>query len=128
MTDLHLSWEEAEMLISKFWMELLTVVNKYTLKNECSSKEAQFLTSKSRMLTIHTTFLHHLENLKTPPIDGPVVAGYDWIVTPASICGGHFLKEFYSKFDSILTDSLSFVKVCTLIFQWKSVLIWLKNW
>ena len=104
-------------------MELLTVVNKYTLKNECSSKEAQFLISKSRMLTIHTTFLHHLENLKTPPIDGPVVAGYDWIVTPASICGGHFLKEFYSKFDSILTDSLSFVKVCTLIFQWKSVLI-----
>ena len=37
-------------------------------------------------------------------------SGYDWILTPVSIFAGHFLKEFYSKFDSILTDSLSLVK------------------
>ena len=41
----------------------------------------------------------------------PIVAGYDWILTPASIFVGHYLKEFYSKFDSILTDSLSLVKI-----------------
>ena len=49
--------------------------------------------------------------LKNPPIGIPIVAGYDWILTPASIFVGHFIKEFYSKFDSILTDSLSLVKL-----------------
>ena len=37
--------------------------------------------------------------------------GYNWILTPASIFAGHYLKEFYCKFDSILTDSLSLVKI-----------------
>ena len=32
------------------------------------------------------------------------------ILTPASIFVGHYLKEFYSKFDSIYTDSMSLVK------------------
>ena len=49
--------------------------------------------------------------LKNPPIGIPIVAGYDWILTPASIFVEHFIKEFYSKFDSILTDSLSLVKL-----------------
>ena len=48
--------------------------------------------------------------MKNPPVGRPFVAGYDWILTPASIFAGHFLKEFYCKFDSILTDSLSLVK------------------
>ena len=48
--------------------------------------------------------------MKNPPVGRPIVAGYDWILTPASIFAGHFLKEFYNKFDSILTDSLSLVK------------------
>ena len=39
------------------------------------------------------------------------MAGYDWILTPASIFAGHFLKKFYSKFDSILSDSFSLVKL-----------------
>ena len=39
------------------------------------------------------------------------MAGYKWIFTPASIFAGHFLKEFYSKFDSILNDSQSLVKL-----------------
>ena len=47
--------------------------------------------------------------MKNPPIGAPIVAGYDWILTTASIFAGHFLKEFYSKFDSILNDSLSLV-------------------
>ena len=52
-----------------------------------------------------------LKILKNPLVVRPIVAGYDWILTPASIFAGHFLKEFYSKFDSILTDSLSLVKL-----------------
>ena len=39
------------------------------------------------------------------------MAGYNWILTPASIFVGHYLKEFYSKFENILTDSLSVVKM-----------------
>ena len=41
----------------------------------------------------------------------PIVAGYSWILTPASIFVGHYLKSFYSKFENILTDSLSLVKL-----------------
>ena len=49
--------------------------------------------------------------LKNPPVGRPIVAGYNWILTPASICVGYFLKEFYVKFDGILKDSLSLVKI-----------------
>ena len=43
----------------------------------------------------------------------PIVAGYDWILSPASIFVAHYIKEFYIKFESILQDmySLSLVKV-----------------
>jgi hypothetical protein len=40
--------------------------------------------------------------LKNPIIGRPIVADYDWILTPASIFAGHFLKNFYSKFDSFI--------------------------
>ena len=36
---------------------------------------------------------------------------YNWILTPASIFVGHYLKEFYSKFKNILTDSISIIKI-----------------
>ena len=49
--------------------------------------------------------------LKNPIVGRPIVAGYNWILTPASIFVGHYLKEFYSKFENILTDSLSIVKM-----------------
>ena len=49
--------------------------------------------------------------MKNPIVDRPIVAGYNWILTPASIFVGHYLKEFYWKFDSILTDSLSLIKI-----------------
>ena len=39
------------------------------------------------------------------------MAGHNWILTPASIFVAHYRKEFCSKFDSILLDSLSLVKV-----------------
>ena len=40
-----------------------------------------------------------------------IVAGYNWILILASIFVGYYLKEFYLKFDSFLTDSLSFIKL-----------------
>jgi hypothetical protein len=51
------------------------------------------------------------KGLKNPPVGRPIVAGYDCILTPAPIFVGHFLKEFYCKFDGILTDSLSLVRI-----------------
>ena len=85
--------------------------------------------------------------LKNSAIGRPIVAGYDWILTPASIFAGHVLKEFYSKCDTVLTDNLSLVKlldvakfdencfVFTLDFKslytnfgWKVLLIRLKKW
>ena len=41
-TYLKLSTEEVEMLIAKIRTELLEVINKYSLKNECSKKEKRF--------------------------------------------------------------------------------------
>ena len=49
--------------------------------------------------------------MKNPIVGRPIVAGYNWILTPASILVGIFLKDFYSKFESILKDSFSLVKI-----------------
>ena len=46
-----------------------------------------------------------------PIVGRPIVTGYNWILTPASIFVGHHLKTFYSKFENILNDSLSLVKL-----------------
>ena len=92
------------MLIAKIKSELWDVVNKYVAKKECNQKEATFLTSNSRLFTIpHFYIIWNF--FKNPKIGRPIVTDYDWILTQASIFAGHFLKEFYSKFDSILTDS-----------------------
>ena len=84
-------------------------VIKECVRQRFSQKEAAFLTSKTRLFTIpHLYIIWKI--LKVPPVGRPIVAGYNWILTPASIFAGHFLKEFYSKFESILTDSFSLVK------------------
>ena len=49
--------------------------------------------------------------MKNPIVGRPIVAGYNWILSPASIFVGHYLKEFCVKFESILQDSLSLVKI-----------------
>ena len=90
-TYLKLSMAEADMLIAKIKSELLEVVNKYVAKKECSQKEAAFLTSKTRLFTIpHFYIIWKI--LKVLPVGRPIVAGYDWILMPASIFAGHFLK------------------------------------
>ena len=99
-----------EMLIAKIQTDLEEVVNKHKIRKNCDNKEATFILSKLRKFTIpHFYIIWKI--LKKPMVGRPIVAGYDWILTPASIFVGHYLKEFYSKFDSILTDSLSLVKI-----------------
>ena len=48
--------------------------------------------------------------MKNPIVGRRIVAGYNWILTPASIFVGHYLKDFCFKFDSILLDSFSLVR------------------
>ena len=85
-------------------------MNKNILKCNCSNKEAAFLLSKLNGFKIpHFYIIWKI--LKNPIICRPIVAGYDWILSLASILVGHYLKQFCSKFDSILLDSLSLVKI-----------------
>ena len=92
--NIKLSSEEMEMLIAKIKSELLAVVTRNMLGNFCSKK-------RKRIWKL----------LKNPIVGRPIVAGYNWILMPASIFVGHYFKEFYSKFDSFLTDSLSLIKI-----------------
>ena len=64
--------------------ELLGVVNKFVAKNECSQKEALFLSSKAKLFTV-LHFYIICKMLKNPPIGRPILAGYNWILKPASI-------------------------------------------
>ena len=76
----------------------------HTYKGNCTKKEAVVCCQMSiqyLMFKIH----------KNPIVGKPIVAGYNWVLTPASIFVGHHLKEFYSEFENILTDSLSMVKM-----------------
>ena len=72
-------------------------------------KEAEFLCQKCIYMKFHT--LYNLEIPKNPIMGQPIVAGYNWILKPTSIFVGHHLKSFYSKFENILNDSLSLIKV-----------------
>ena len=89
---------------------LWKVVDRHFYLGYCSQKEKEFLLANVYNYVI-PHFLIIWKILKNPPVGRPIVAGYKWIFTPASIFVGHFLKRFYSKFDSILNDSLSLVKL-----------------
>ena len=54
--------------------------------------------------------VYFLLRIKNPIVGRPIVAGYNWILSPALIFVEHYLKEFCTKFDAILMDSLSLVK------------------
>ena len=99
-----------EILIAKIKWELSELVGRYKSNNLCSAKENKFLLSKIfNFTTPHFYIIWKI--LKNPIVGRPIVAGYNWILTPSSIFVGHYLKEFYSKFDSILTDSISLIKL-----------------
>ena len=79
------------------------VVEHHFYLGNCSQKEKEFLLSNiCNYIIPHFYIIWKI--LKNPPFGRPIVA-------PASIFVGHFLKEFYSKFDSILNDILSLVKI-----------------
>ena len=65
-TYFQLSLEEAELLIAKIKMELLEVVNKYTLEKECKPNEAHFLLSKTKVFTIPHFYIIIYEFEKLP--------------------------------------------------------------
>ena len=79
-------------------------------KDSCSYQEANFLLSKIESFTIpHFYIIWKI--LNNPTVGRPILAGYNWLLTPASIFVGTILKNFYSKFDGILKDSLSLIKI-----------------
>ena len=79
------------------------------IKGFCSKKEPHFLLSNLNGFKV--PHLYNIWNILKKPIVGrPIVAGHNWIISPALIFVGHYLKEFCTKFDSILMDSLSLVK------------------
>jgi len=97
--------EEANQRIRTIKKQLSTIVNKYTLKGICSKKEAAFLLSNLNKFNIpHFYIIWKI-------LKNPIVAGYNWILSPASILVGHYLNKFCNKFDSILLDILSLVKI-----------------
>ena len=48
---------------------------------------------------------------KNPIVDRPIVASCRWLTTTASIFVGEYLKEFINKFDTILEDTSSILKI-----------------
>ena len=100
------SWVEAKNLIDKIKFDLKNIVKKRMEKGSCSHQEAKFLLSKIASFSVPHFYI--IWKILKNPIGGrPIVAGYKWILTPASIFVGTLLKDFYSKFDGILKDSLS---------------------
>ena len=109
-TYVKLSLEEMEKFLQDSIAALRRTVNHHFYLGNCSQKEKEFLLSNVFNYAIpHFYIIWKI--LKNPIVGRPIVAGYRWIFTPASIFAGHFLKEFYTKFDSILNDSLSLVKL-----------------
>ena len=105
-----ISLDEAKKLVDKIKFDLKNIVRKHMEKGSCSYQEAKFLLSKIESFSIpHFYIIWKI--LKKPMVGRPIVAGYNWILTPASIFVGTFLKDFYSKFDGILKDSLSLIKI-----------------
>ena len=96
-------------------------------KGPCSYQEAKFLLSKTDSFSIPHFYII-CKILKNPPVRRPIVAGYIWILTPASMFVGTFLKEFYVKFDEILKDSLSLVKMLGFFFFFLTLIVFYSQW
>ena len=90
----QLTKEEAEQLISVIKKRLENVVNKHMIKGLCSKKEQQFLLSNLNGFKVPHFYIIW-KMLKNPIVGRPIVAGYNWILSPASIFVGHYLKELF---------------------------------
>ena len=82
-----------EIVIAKIKSKLSDMVNRNKLGAFCKEKEKDFLLTKFVNFMIpHFYIIWKL--LKNPIVARPIVAGYNWIFTPASIFVGHYLKNF----------------------------------
>ena len=104
------SWEEAKKLIDKIKFDLRNICQKHMDKGSCSHPEAKFLLSKIESFSVPHFYIVW-KILKNPIVGKPIVAGYNFVLTPVSIFAGTLLQDFYSKFDGILKDSLSLIKI-----------------
>ena len=83
----------SKSLIDKIKFDLKKIVRKNIEKGLCSYQEAKFLLSKIESFTVpHFYIIWKI--LKKPIVSRPIVAGYNWILTPASIFVGTLLKDF----------------------------------
>ena len=73
-------------------------------KGNCTKKEAEISLSQMYIFDI-PHFLYNLENSKK------FSHRKTYLCYPAFIYVGHYLKEFYSKFENILTDSSSLIQI-----------------
>ena len=102
--------KKQKKLTDKIKFDLRNIVKKHMDKGSCSHPEAKFLLSKIESFSVPHFYIRW-KILKNPIVGRPIVAGYNWILTPASIFVGSLLKDFYGKFDGILKDSLSLIKI-----------------
>ena len=90
-TYLKISEEEIKQFISEIQNKLRRIVESHVYRGNCTKKEAEFLMSKMYIYDIpHFYIIWKI--LKNPIVGRPIVAGYNWILTPASIFVGHYLK------------------------------------
>ena len=102
--------KEVKIPLGNCISNLRIIVETHFYKGSCSQKEKDFLLSNICNYGIpHFYIIWNI--LKNQPVGQPIVAGDNWILTPASIFVGLFLKEFHNKFDSIINDSLSLVNL-----------------
>ena len=94
-TYLKLSTEEVKTFLEKCIFELQRVVNFHFYTGSCSQKEKEFIWSNVSNYVITLPHFYIIWKIhKNTPVGRPIVAGYKWIFTPATIFVGHFLKEF----------------------------------
>ena len=79
------------MLIATIWSDLEEVVGNHNDRKHCDNKEATFISSKLKYFTIPHFYIVW-KILKNSIVGWLIVAGYDWILTPASIFCGRLLK------------------------------------
>ena len=107
---LKLSKDQMQELIQCIQRKLTNIISFHKRQGNCSKKEEEFLLSKLNSFIIpHFYILWKI--LKDPIVGRPIVSGCNWILTPVSIFVGHHLKKFCGKFDTILSDTLSLVKI-----------------
>ena len=83
-TYLKLSEGAKNDLIGTLRFQLKSIKEKHFYKGNCSFKEAKFLLSNLNGYKIpHFYIIWKI--LKNPMVARPIVAGYNWILTPASI-------------------------------------------